>query len=29
MNGVHCHTREASTASSGVFEIQSGWGPPT
>ena len=29
MNGVHCHTREASTASSGVFEIQSGCGPPT
>ncbi len=29
MKGVHCHTSAASTASSGVFEIQSGCGPPT
>ena len=31
MNGVHCQTSEASTASSGVLEIQSGWAasPPT
>ena len=26
MNGVHCQTSEASTASSGVLEIQSGCG---
>ncbi len=29
MNGVHRHTREASTASSGVRDTQSGCGLPT
>ncbi len=25
MNGVHCHTRAATTAASGIDDIQSGW----